>query len=46
MTKESYVKPDVSSEVLEPGALAQSGSGGTGDGPGPTLGVHCGRGPD
>ena len=50
MTKESYVKPDVSSEVLEPGALAQSGSGNGGGGGGsspwleavnPSFGVCC-----
>ncbi len=27
MTRETYVKPEVRSEVLEPGALAQAGSG-------------------
>jgi hypothetical protein len=28
MRKEEYVKPEVKSEILEPGALAQAGSGG------------------
>ncbi len=32
MTKETYVKPEVRSEILEPGALAHAGSGGTGSG--------------
>lgn len=42
MTKESYVKPDVSSEVLEPGALASAGSPGTDDDCGPSFNVRCG----
>ena len=28
MSKELYEKPEIKSEVLEPGALAQNGSGG------------------
>ena len=31
MLKELYVKPEIKSEMLEPGALAGGGSGGGGD---------------
>ena len=31
MQKELYVKPEITSEILEPGALGSTGSGGGGD---------------
>ena len=51
MQKEHYLKPEVTSEVLEPGALGDPGSGGGGGGGGggsgpvqmlrPFFGICC-----
>lgn len=49
MLKERYTKPEVTSEVLEPGALGTNGSGAGGGGGGsfpvqiliPSFGVCC-----